>query len=67
MSFGIERPDELPISMHNVLSLVMEGSDLLNYTEYILRGKKLDIIPSNIDLAVTEINLRNELGGEKTF
>ena len=67
MSFGIERPDELPISMHNVLSLVMEGSDLLNYTEYILRGKKLDIIPSNIDLAVTEINLRNELGGEKTL
>ena len=67
MSFGIERPDELPISMHNVLSLVMEGSDLLNYTEYILRGEKLDIIPSNIDLAVTEINLRNELGGEKTL
>ena len=67
MSFGIERPDELPLSMNNVLSLVMDGSPLTEDVEYILHGEKLDIIPSNINLSVTEINLRDEMGGERTL
>jgi chromosome partitioning protein len=32
-----------------------------------LRGDKLDIIPSNINLSVSEINLRDEMGGERTL
>ena len=67
MSFGIERPDELPVSMHNVLTLVMDGDPLPDDLEYILRGDKLDIIPSNINLSLTEINLRDEMGGERTL
>lgn len=67
MSFGIERPDELPVSMHNVLSLVMDGEPLPDNMEYVLHGDKLDIIPSNINLSLTEINLRDELGGERTL
>jgi chromosome partitioning protein len=65
MSFGIERPDELDTTMHDVLTLVMDGTALPDKSEYIRRGSKLDIIPSNINLSVTEINLRNELGGER--
>ena len=64
MSFGIERPDELKLSMHNILSSIMDGESLPDKTEYIISSKKLDIIPCNINLSVTEINLRNELGGE---
>jgi chromosome partitioning protein len=67
MSFGIEAPDELPISMHNVLSILMDGSPLPDKSEYIVTGDKLDIIPSNINLAATEINLRSEVGGEQTL
>ena len=67
MNFGIERPDELTMTMHEVLSHIMDGVDLPDKSEYIRRGEKLDIIPSNINLSVTEINLRNELGGERAL
>lgn len=64
MSFGIERPDELETSMHDILSLLMDGIELPPKDVFIQKGKMLDIIPCNINLSVTEINLRNELGGE---
>jgi len=67
MSFGIERPDELAISMHNILPFIMDNKVLPEKNEYIIHGDKLDIIPCNINLAVTEINLRDEMGGEHTL
>jgi chromosome partitioning protein len=67
MSFGIERPDELGLSMHNLLSLIMDGDSMPDKSEYIIQGKRLDIIPCNINLSVTEINLRDEMGGEHTL
>ena len=67
MSFGIEAPDELTMPMNNILSLVMESKPLPDKSEYLMRGEKLDIIPCNINLATTEINMRNELGGERTL
>ena len=60
MSFGIERPDELTIYMHNILSLITDGETLPDKSEYIMRSKNLDIIPYNINLAATEINLHDE-------
>jgi len=67
MSFGIERPDELEMPMHKILSLIMDGETLPDKSEYIVHGERLDIIPCNINLSVTEINLRDELGGEHTL
>jgi chromosome partitioning protein len=67
MSFGIERPDELSVSMHNILTLVMDGEPVPDKAEYVINGEKLDIIPCNINLSVTEINLRDEMGGEHTL
>lgn len=67
MSFGIERPDELKLSMHDILTLIMDEEPLPDKTNYIIQGPELDIIPCNINLAVTEINLRDELGGEHTL
>ena len=68
MSFGIERPNELELSMHDILTLLMgddeNAAPLPDKSEYIIRGSKLDIIPCNINLAVTEINLRDEMSGE---
>ncbi|MCL2398797.1 MAG: ParA family protein [Defluviitaleaceae bacterium] len=67
MSFGIERPNELTLSMHNLLAMVMDGETLPEKAYYIMHGSKVDIIPCNINLSVTEINLRDELGGEHTL
>ena len=70
MSFGIEHPDELAVSMHDILTLMFEsesGDRLPDKSKYIIQGDKLDIIPSNMNLAVTEINLRDEMGGEHTL
>jgi len=67
MSFGIESPDELSLSMHNLLNCIIDNKNLPCKNEYIIRGDKLDIIPCNINLSVAEINLRDEMGGEHTL
>lgn len=67
MSVGIEQPDELDMPMHSVLGIVMDGQPLPERSAYIRQGARLDIIPCNINLSLTEINLRDELGGERTL
>jgi len=67
MSFGIEYPHEVALSMNSLLTTIIDGEPLPDKTEYIIQGSKLDIIPCNINLSVTEINLRDEMGGEHTL
>ena len=71
MAFGIERPDLLEVSMSEVLRAVMKDEELPDMHSYIRKGNRegmtLDIIPSNQNLSVTEINLRDEMGGEHTL
>jgi len=69
MSVGIERPDELPLSMPAILSLVLEDGELPDSSKYIYQSKMrgLDIIPSSIKLAMSEIRLRDEMGGENVL
>ena len=82
MSFGITSPDELELSMHDLLSIVMDGKLLPFKDDYIIsgdkqgsgqdckygaQGNKLDIIPCNLNLSLSEINLRDEMGGEHTL
>jgi chromosome partitioning protein len=72
MSFGIENPNALDFSMHNILMHLMDDENdepLPDKSEYILRGEKLDIIPCNNNLTLSEINLSNStiIGGENTL
>lgn len=67
MCFGIEQPDKLQFSMFNVMNAMMTDEPLPSPEEYIHSHGKIDLIPSNIELSVTEINLRDEMGGEKTL
>jgi len=79
MSCGISQPDKLDLSINKILSLTMDGADLPKKQNYIFPVKTLsqdaggqyeftlDILPSNINLTVTEINLRDEMGGEYTL
>jgi len=67
LGFGVERPIELVLSMHKLLTIAMDGEPLPDKVEYIMHGSKVDLIPSNRTLSITEINLRDELGGEHTL
>jgi chromosome partitioning protein len=71
MAFGIERPDELVTSMSDVMTAIMTESDIPDMSQYVRKvdrpGMTLDIIPANQNLSVTEINLRDETGGEFTL
>lgn len=55
------------MSMHEVLSVIIDGDELPEPAKYIQTCGKLDVIASDINLAATEINLRNEMGGERTM
>jgi chromosome partitioning protein len=67
MSFGIKRPDELEISIHDLISLIIKDKKLPDKNKYIVYGEKLDIIPCNMNLTASEINLRDEMSGEQTL
>ena len=67
MSFGISQPDTLILTVHDVLAAIMNGMPLPEQHEYIHCGKRVDIIPSNINLSLSERELRNEVGGEHTL
>jgi len=72
MSFGIDSPNALEFSMHNILMRLMDDENdepLPEKSEYIIQGDKLDIIPCNNNLTLSEINLSNStvIGGENTL
>lgn len=67
LCFGIEQPDQLPISMCNILDAIMSDYPLPDAEMYLHHQDNIDLIPSNIELSVTEINLRDEMGSEKTL
>ena len=67
MSFGIEHPDELAMSMHDLFSLIMTKQELPDLNGYILRKNNLDIIPCNINLSATEMNLHGKLVGRERY
>lgn len=67
MSFGVENPDELSMSMHDILWLMMDGKDLSDKDEYILHKGNLDLIPCNINLSATEMNLHGKLVGREYY
>ena len=71
MGFGIENPLELETAMSEVLEIIMKGKEMPDMNQYIQKGDKsgitLDLIPANQTLTITEVNLRNEMGGEHTL
>lgn len=67
MCFGIEQPDKLQVSMFNIMNAMMTDEPLPSPEEYIHSHGNIDLMPSNIELSVAEINLRDEMGGEKTL
>lgn len=65
-AFGMDIPKEI-LTLDKTLTLLMDDQETLSKDEYILHGEYLDIIPASLNLSTTEINLRDELGGEYTL
>ena len=69
--FGIANPEELDVAMSDILAMLLKGEELPESSHYIRKGDKpdmvLDIIPANQNLSITEIHLRDEMGGENTL
>lgn len=67
LCFGIEQPDQLTVSMFNIMDTIMSDEPLPAPQSYLHSQGSIDLIPSNIQLSVTEMNLRDEMGSEKTL
>jgi len=67
MSLGIEAPDKTPNTIHQLLNALMDEQPLPIEMEYIRSNGRIDFIPSNLNLLTTEMNLRDEMGGEHTL
>ncbi len=65
-AFGADIPENV-MPLDKTLTLLMDDRELPSKDEYILHGERLDIIPASLNLSATEINLRDELGGEHTL
>jgi len=65
-AFGTDIPEGI-ITLDKTLTLLMDEQELPPRDGYILRGDRFDLIPSSLNLSTTEINLRDELGGERTL
>lgn len=67
MSFGIDHPDELPVTLYHLMGNVIEEKELPSKEEYILSFNNLDILPCSIELAAIEVNLVNAMSREMTL
>jgi len=70
MGSGIGRPDEPGTTLSDALSMAMKGEtpDVGGCIRKVGKpGMALDIMPADQNLSVTEINLRDEMGGEHTL
>lgn len=73
-AFGVN-PSQLKYTLHELLSMGMDGEKLPDANEYILTKEAgvahadttasaaLDLLPTNLNLSVTELNLRTEIDG----
>ena len=62
LSVGIESLAALPVTISETMNSVLDGIDVID--GFIMRHNGIDIIPANKNLALTEINLGYEAGGE---
>lgn len=73
MGLGCQQPDELPLTMANIISEIIkpnfkeESSELLQKREYILHSQGVDFIPSSIELANVENILLNTMSRENAL
>ena len=51
MCMGFQNPDELPVTMANILSEYIQDKIILSKEDYILPAEGCDLMPSSIELS----------------
>ena len=62
--FGVENPEKLAMPLSVIVNDALNSEDAVDIRPHVLNNKFVDLLPSNINLSVVEINLRNEMGGD---
>lgn len=63
--FGIDNITAIPHTTASLMTAMLNDEELPSSEDYILHIGKVDLIPSSIQLSVTEANLRIEMGSEQ--
>jgi len=64
ISLGYQQPDELKITMYDIMLQMIERKLILKPEEYILNSEGVDFIPSNTQLSCIEFSLVNTMNRE---
>ena len=59
VALGYKNPDELPVSLANIMQDVMDDNEILPDTALLHHKEGFDLLPSNIDLSGIEIRIVN--------
>ncbi len=64
VSLGIKNPDELPVTLANIMQAVIDDKSIPEGTGILQHDEGVDLLPSNIELSGTEIGLFNTMSRE---
>ena len=64
VSLGIKNPDELPVTLANIMQAVIDDRSVPENTGILRHSEGVDLLPSNIELSGTEISLFNTMSRE---
>jgi chromosome partitioning protein len=63
--FGVEKTDEMPVTIGHLMMKVLEEENLPDREEYIWEREGVDFIPASMMLSAVDAKLRLEMGTEK--
>ena len=64
VSLGVKNPDDLPVSLANIMQAVIEDKSIPEKIGILRHDEGVDLLPSNIELSGTEIALFNTMSRE---
>ena len=67
VSLGIKNPDDLPVSLANIMQAVIDDKTIPDRIGILRPDEGVDLLPSNIELSGTEIALFNTMSRENVL
>jgi len=67
MALGYQQPDELPVTIPNLIQEIIGGGLKTDKKDFILHAQNMDFIPSNIELSAIENILLNSISRENVL
>ena len=67
VSLGVKNPDDLPVSLANIMQAVIDDKNIPDRIGILRHDEGVDLLPSNIELSGTEIALFNTMSRENVL